>query len=159
MGRHSKPNLSAYRKKRKLQKRRKKKTLKNAHSEESQLLEAKQNQSLICESIKGITADKLQSDYAEQYKHTQSSSTSLAKTDDESSVQSDNTNRSPFSLSESEFTMFVKNKQGKKQNKKNVIDQDSESYLRDPLYVKWQEYKLLSSTIHRLKIHFLMYNG
>jgi uncharacterized membrane-anchored protein YhcB (DUF1043 family) len=66
---------------------------------------------LICESIKGITADKLQSDYTEQYKHTQSSSTSLAKTDDESSVQSENTNRSPFSLSESEFTMFVKNKE------------------------------------------------
>jgi hypothetical protein len=149
MGRHSKPNSSAYRKKRKLQKRRKKKTLKNAHSEESQLLEAKQNQSLICESTKGITADN-----TEQYKHTQRSSTSLAKTDDESSVQSDNTNRSPFSLSESEFTMFVKNKQGKKQNKKDVIDQDSEPYLRDPLYVKWQEYKLLSSRIHRLKIHF-----
>ena len=130
-------------------KRRKKKTLKNAHSEESQLLEAKQSQSLICESTKGITADN-----TEQYKHTQSSSTSLAKTDDESSVQSDNTNRSPFSLSESEFTMFVKNKQGKKQNKKDVIDQVSEPYLRDPLYVKWQEYKLLSSRIHRLKIHF-----
>ena len=69
-------------------------------------------------------------------------------------MQSDNTNRSPFSLSESEFTMFVKNKQGKKQNKKDVIDQVSEPYLRDPLYVKWQEYKLLSSRIHRLKIHF-----
>ncbi|CAC5380563.1 unnamed protein product [Mytilus coruscus] len=152
MGRHSKVSLDAYRKKRKLRKIQKRKTLRKAQS--NSLLSADQIETDSTPCTDQVKNPQINTCTDDQNNFC-SNSESQSETAEDSSLQSDDRSRSPFSLSSTELAE-VKNHTDKKNNKiqKSVSNPEDEPFMRDPLYVKWKEYQLLSYRMHKLKHSF-----
>ncbi|CAC5420817.1 unnamed protein product [Mytilus coruscus] len=156
MGRHNKANVQAYRQRRKIKKRQKKKLLKQQTSDKA-VITLKQSCDIedldkknynVSENMSGIHVNTEN----EQLKSIESQSTKSSGylDSDTESKTSDFSCRSPFSMSESESLVIKKKLPTQKAKRPSLND----PFMSDPLYFKWKEFQLLSNRLNKLKTSF-----